>query len=293
MNIRNKVYNDLLKHKLVKFKNLEIISETCRDKKIRVIRDKKTKIIFLEENKINNYNYKKYFSKDKKYRILQVNNRNIKTLRSNDKFYRLKFFSKYFKNKKVLDFGCGYGDFLYSIKNAKSLFGIELNKNYIREIKKKGKISVFSNINDVKGNFDTITMFHVLEHLDDQIDTLKKIYKLLNKNGYLIIEVPHAKDVLLNNENFKKFSFWSEHLILHTERSIYKFLDMAGFRNAKISYYQRFGLANHLKWNLEGKPDGHNDKFFKKIIPKKIDDIYKNEIEKLKKTDTIFAICKK
>ena len=66
MNIRNKVYNDLLKHKLVKFKNLEIISETCRDKKIRVIRDKKTKIIFLEENKINNYNYKKYFSKDKK-----------------------------------------------------------------------------------------------------------------------------------------------------------------------------------------------------------------------------------
>lgn len=62
MNIRNKVYKDLLKYKLVKFKNLEIISETCRDKKIRVIRDKKSKIIFLEENRINNYKYKKYFS---------------------------------------------------------------------------------------------------------------------------------------------------------------------------------------------------------------------------------------
>ena len=34
MNIRNKVYKDLLKYKLVKFKNLEIISETCGDKKI-------------------------------------------------------------------------------------------------------------------------------------------------------------------------------------------------------------------------------------------------------------------
>ena len=293
MNISNKVYKDLLKYKLVKFKNLEIISDICRDKKIRVIRDKKSKIIFLEENKINNYKYKKYFSKDKKYRILQVNNKNIKTLRNDDKSYRLKLFSKYFKNKKVLDFGCGYGDFLYSVQNAKSLSGIELNKNYIHEIKKKGGINIFSNINEVKGNFNTITMFHVLEHLDDQINTLKKIYELLNKNGYLIIEVPHAKDLLLNNENFKKFSFWSEHLILHTEKSIKKFLDVAGFKNIKISYYQRFGLTNHLKWNLDGKPDGHNDNFLKKIISKKIENVYRNEIQKRKRTDTIFAICKK
>ena len=42
--------------------------------------------------------------------------------------------------------------------------------------------------------FDVITMFHVLEHLPNQVDTLKQLKKLLKPKGNIIIEIPHAND---------------------------------------------------------------------------------------------------
>ena len=46
-------------------------------------------------------------------------------------------------------------------------------------------------------------MFHVLEHLPYQIDTLKSIHSKLKKGGKIIIEVPHGEDYLLNFEKLK------------------------------------------------------------------------------------------
>ena len=47
------------------------------------------------------------------------------------------------------------------------------------------------------------------------------IKKMLVKKGKIIIEVPHAKDFLLNpnvSGDFAKFSFSKEKLILHTKK---------------------------------------------------------------------------
>ena len=66
-------------------------------------------------------------------------------------------------------------------------------------------------------------MFHVLEHIPYQIDTLKILKSKLKKGGKIIIEVPHAEDFLILQEElkeFKNFTFWSEHLILHTYKSL-------------------------------------------------------------------------
>lgn len=59
-------------------------------------------------------------------------------------------------------------------------------------------------------------MFHVLEHIPHQLETLKILRKKLKKNGKIIIEVPHSEDFLLEFDElieFKHFTFWSEHLI--------------------------------------------------------------------------------
>jgi len=56
--------------------------------------------------------------------------------------------------------------------------------------------------------------------------------------------------------------FWSEHLILYTEQSLIKLLNVVGFHNIKIIYYQRYNIFNHLNWLSNGKPGGHkNNKF--------------------------------
>ena len=137
-------------------------------------------------------------------------------------------------------------------------------------------------------------MFHVLEHIPHQIKILKTLKEKLYSNGKIIIEVPSAKDFLLSFdqfEDFKKFTFWSEHLILHTEKSLREVLKKAGYKKIKIEYYQRYNFSNHLGWFVKKKPGGHV--FFKRIVDTKMNKDYKEFLKRIKSTDTLIAIAER
>ena len=247
----NPIYNELLHLKLIKKKNIINISKKTRDKKISVLKDRESKIIFLEKF-ITNQNYYSSIKYDSKK--VKTLNGNVKTIDIDDDKRRLGQFQKLCVNKKILDFGCGWGGFLKKLKNARSLNGIELRKECVEHFEKNKKINVNSQLNNFLGKFDVITMFHVLEHMPNQTKTLKLLRNKLNKNGKIIIEVPHAEDFLLEFDElkeFKEFTFWSEHLILHTYYSLKTILKKAGFRKIKINYFQRYGFDNHLDGSLK------------------------------------------
>ena len=46
---KNKIYKELVNRGLISFENLEIFSDRTRDANIRVLRDKVSEVIFLEE----------------------------------------------------------------------------------------------------------------------------------------------------------------------------------------------------------------------------------------------------
>ncbi|WP_440691102.1 class I SAM-dependent methyltransferase, partial [Candidatus Pelagibacter sp. HIMB1782] len=289
------------KLKLIEDKNLVKISAQTRDSKIAVYKDKISDLVFLKDIKIS----KKYYIKKKKTEkilvkknkiiqeksITKINNNKIITQNLSDDLRRYFQFKKNIKNKKVLDFGCGWGGFLNEIKNSNKIYGLEIRDecyDYIKSNMKK--IKIFKNLKQINEKFDLITMFHVLEHLPNQIEVLKNLKKRLKKNGKLIIEVPHSRDILLNLDNlkeFKNFTLWSEHLILHTEKSLRKFLSISGYKNIKIYYFQRYGFDNHLHWFVNKKPGGHE--LFKKYNDKSLNLSYKKYLIKNKITDTIFA----
>ena len=113
---------------------------------------------------------------------------------------------------------------------------------------------MYDDLSYISNKFDIITMFHVLEHIPYQLKVLKNLKKKLKNKGKIIIEVPHAQDFLLeilNLESFKKFTFWSEHLVLHTEKSLKKLLKEAGYKNIRINFYQSYILNNHFGWMLK------------------------------------------
>ena len=301
--MKNPIFNELIKLKLISKKNLITLSNKTRDKKIKVLKDLKTKIIFLEKyltfgNYYPSLRYNdddmKVMEKSKK-KIANINtiSGNIKTPMIDDDYRRAHQFKKYLRNKDTLDFGCGWGGFLKNIKNYKSLSGVELRnecKNYINNNIKKIEIS--DNIQTFERKFDIITMFHVLEHIPYQIETLKALKSKLKKKGKIIIEVPHAEDFLILQDElkeFKNFTFWSEHLILHTYKSLKTILIKSGFKKIKIEYYQRYNFSNHLFWFLKKKPGGHN--FYKKIISNKLNLSYCENLKKLGQTDTLIAIA--
>jgi len=100
-----------------------------------------------------------------------------------------------FKNKSVLDFGCGSGIFLEALSNEFSRgIGVDLDieaakqiissKNIVlREIVHENEITDFSGI-------DIITAFDVLEHIKNLDSVLDNFVKTLAPNGIIIISGP-------------------------------------------------------------------------------------------------------
>jgi len=98
------------------------------------------------------------------------------------------------QEKKLLDIGCGTGEFLIHAKNKNwKTVGVELNDQARQKASNK-KIDTFKSLENLNNQkFDVITLWHVLEHLPNLEDQILKIKSLLEKNGTLIIAVPNYK----------------------------------------------------------------------------------------------------
>jgi 2-polyprenyl-3-methyl-5-hydroxy-6-metoxy-1,4-benzoquinol methylase len=135
--------------------------------------------------------------------------------------------------------------------------------------------------------------FHVLEHLPDPIEVLTEIKLKVKSGGLVIIEVPHARDLLLTlgNKEYKNFTLWSQHLILHTRDSLRKLLRYTGFTDVEIEGVQRYPLSNHLNWLANGKPGGHKSPL-SIIDSDELSKAYCNSLSKLDQTDTLVAVAR-
>ena len=95
---------------------------------------------------------------------------------------------------RCLDAGSSSGEFVYLL-NIKGFLaeGVESNMPYAEysqaELKIPVTISPFSQFQPEQ-KFDLITMFHVLEHLENSVLDLAHLGKFLNSGGHFIIEVP-------------------------------------------------------------------------------------------------------
>jgi len=100
------------------------------------------------------------------------------------------------KNKKVLDVGCGTGLFAFSVaKKGATVLGIDFSSEAI-EIAKSKHIHknlqfTSSDIHTIKEKFDVIVSNGTLEHMDNPLKTLRLLKNHLNKNGCIVITSPN------------------------------------------------------------------------------------------------------
>lgn len=190
-------------------------------------------------------------------------------------------------NKTVLDFGCGAGGFITMASEVSEIaVGVDLDKKSL--IQPNNKVNFFSSVDEVDAKFDVVTAFHVIEHLKDPITILNKLRKKLSKDGVLIVEVPSSNDALLtlyNNDEFQKYTYWSNHLFLYNRHTLSLCAERAGFKNVTIINKQRYPLSNHLYWLSNGLPGGHIRWAF--LDSKELSNVYEAQLSKLDLTDTI------
>ncbi len=196
--------------------------------------------------------------------------------------------------KKVLDFGCGFGGFLQRISTvAEVCYGIDLGTDERNYLNSKG-IKCYKYIEEIKGKFDVITLFHVFEHLSNPKDWLDKFSEYLDEGGTLILEIPHADDVLLSlyeSSCFANFTYWSAHLFLYTDKSISMVIEENGkYWIESAKQIQRYTIANHLMWLAKGLPGGHKEWDF--LDSKELNEAYYKKLRELKMCDTLFYTLK-
>lgn len=101
------------------------------------------------------------------------------------------------ENDKVLEAGCGNGEFAAILKERLSvnITGIEISKSGIKKAKRKGVNVIRADLQNKfpfrEGEFDIIFSGQVLEHLYDPDFFLDECFRVIKKGGKLILTTPN------------------------------------------------------------------------------------------------------
>lgn len=98
---------------------------------------------------------------------------------------------------KMLDIGCGVGDFLHTAEeHGWTCTGVEPSEDAKAIAKTKTKANIINSEDMEKipdATFDLITMWHVLEHIDDLKWQIEQLHRLTKTKGRIVIAVPNYK----------------------------------------------------------------------------------------------------
>lgn len=138
--------------------------------------------------------------------------------------------------KTVVEIGCGDGDFLREVCKVGSNRGIGLDPSRARESRKPVGMGTVEIINalfeDVRlRSVDAIAAQHVLEHLPQPVETLRRARQNLRSGGLGYFEVPNARSI------FHGLNVWDliyEHVSYFSPGSLDRALTEAGFSTLRI-----------------------------------------------------------
>jgi SAM-dependent methyltransferase len=111
--------------------------------------------------------------------------------------YRLKS-----SRPKVLDIGCGNGEFLTKARDRGwQVAGVEVSGPAVEFARRDRQIDVregsFTQLPFDDSSFEAVTVLDVLEHLREPRETLQSVHRVLKSGGALVIRVPNTPFQLL------------------------------------------------------------------------------------------------
>ena len=140
---------------------------------------------------------------------------------------------------RVLDVGCGNGEFLLAMRAAGwTVEGVETDSHAVslaRERSLPVHQGTLESAGYAPGSFDAVTLSHVLEHLHNPVETLRRCRALLREDGVAWIATPN-----LAGPGHRRFGrAWRgleppRHLVVFTPRALVRALERAGLRLVEL-----------------------------------------------------------
>jgi len=137
------------------------------------------------------------------------------------------------KKKFVVEIGTGSGGILQFFKeNDNKVLGLDIDREYIEFGKTKGlnlNVGTIEKISSLDKKPDLIIYSHVVEHLINPLEDLKKIRNYVNNNSLLYVEVPGIKFLEYSyNQDFLRY-LHDAHTFHYTLTSLKNCMKKAGF----------------------------------------------------------------
>lgn len=154
---------------------------------------------------------------------------------------------------RVLDVGCGLGWLLSALEKDWQKHGIELSAFAAERAGDHGEIFNGSLLDypTPAQPCDVVVMHHVIEHMADPEENIRKVWELLRPGGWLVLGTPDFDSGCARRfgANYRLLHD-PTHISLFSNDSMHRFLRDHGFRITRVDY-PFFGTRHFTAENLE------------------------------------------
>ena len=152
---------------------------------------------------------------------------------------RYKTIRKYCAKGKLFDLGVGWGHFLHTGRLlGYDVHGIEMARMPYVYAKEYLKLPVekvnFFDYNPKNEHYDLVTMWDVLEHIDNCDGAVEKCARMLKQGGHIVIQVPQIDSFIAKKQREKWQAMGLDHVNYFSKKTITLLLEKKGFRVARI-----------------------------------------------------------
>lgn len=170
---------------------------------------------------------------------------------------------------RYLDVGCGSGRFLKALERRglarDHLYGLELDNRLVTKLVAEGYQVACDRVESCRtipeGQIDLISMFHVIEHLDDPRGVVRKLASWLAPGGVLAIETPNLASI---DARMFRSGFWGgyhipRHWHIFTADHLRRILEEAGLEVVSVQYqpghsFWLYSLHHALRYGRRPQP---------------------------------------
>ena len=152
------------------------------------------------------------------------------------------------REARILDIGCGWGQFLSWVKqkNYSHLEGIDMGSDQVEHCRSIG-LNVSRATDSIRylrervETYDLITLHHVIEHVPptNGVDLLRAMRGSLRPGGTVIVQTPNMSAISAGFSRYIELT----HVTGYTESNLHEALLLAGFARASV-----FGSRTPLKF---------------------------------------------
>lgn len=151
---------------------------------------------------------------------------------------------------KILDVGCGTGIIMQELMSYGKIWGLDINDKALQycHAKKAGDFLLKTDLEQElpfkESFFDAVLCLDVLEHIQNEELVLSEFFRILKKEGVLILMVPAYQYL---------WSYWDRmagHYRRYNTKRLENILKQNGFKVEKLTYYNLFALLPAIIFRL-------------------------------------------